>query len=210
MDNEVRESMTTKIEVFVDYVCPFCFLVEEAIEELRHQRDVEIEIRPFELRPDPVPTLKPEDDYLPKIWDTSVYPMARRLGMEISLPTISPQPRSDKAFVVLQLAKEHGMGSAYSEAMFRAFFQQDRNIGQDDVIIDVAESVGLNRLDIVAALASQERRQKQQEDQDFAVNSVGISAVPSFRVNGHLAPGVLGAEQLIRLVDEAAASQVIP
>ena len=27
--------MTTKIDVFVDYVCPFCFLVEPAIEELK-------------------------------------------------------------------------------------------------------------------------------------------------------------------------------
>jgi len=201
--------MTTKLEVFVDYVCPFCFLVEEAIEELRDQRDVEIEVQPFELRPDPVPTLRPEDDYLPRIWGASVYPMARRLGMEISLPTISPQPRTDKAFVVLQLAKEHGVGQAYSEAVFRAFFQRDRNIGEDEVIVDVAESVGLNRPDVVAALASQDRRHRQQEDQDFAVNSVGVSAVPSFRVDGRLASGVLSAEQLIRLVDGAGATRAV-
>ncbi|RAE70787.1 thioredoxin, partial [Burkholderia multivorans] len=68
--------MTTKIDVFVDYVCPFCFLVEGAIEELKRDRDVDVTIRPFELRPDPVPTLRPEDDYLPRIWRDAVYPMA--------------------------------------------------------------------------------------------------------------------------------------
>lgn len=199
--------MTTKVEVFVDYVCPFCFLVEDAIEELRRRRDVEIEIRPFELRPDPVPTLKPEDDYLPRVWNASVYPMARRMGVDIKLPTISPQPRSDKAFMVLQLAAEHGLGEAYSDAMFRAFFQQDRNIGEDEVIIDVAVSVGLERADVVAALASEDRRRRQDEDQEFAVKTVGVSAVPSFRVDGRLVPGVLDAEHLTRLVDEAVARE---
>lgn len=43
----------------MDYVCPFCFLVENAIEELKRDRDVKVRIRPFELRPDPVPTLRP-------------------------------------------------------------------------------------------------------------------------------------------------------
>lgn len=98
--------MTTKVEVFVDYVRPFCFLAEGAIEELRRRRDIEIEIRPFKLRPEPVPTLKPEDAYLPRVRNASVYPMARRMGVGISLPTISPQPRSDKAFMVLQRPKE--------------------------------------------------------------------------------------------------------
>lgn len=199
--------MTTKVEVFVDYVCPFCFLVDGAVEELRRQRDVEIEIQPFELRPDPVPTLKPEDDYLPPVWNASVYPMAKRLGVDVSLPTISPQPRSEKAFMVLQLAKEHGVADAYSEAIFRAFFQQDRNIGEDEVIVNIAESAGLDRADVIAALASEKRRQQQREDQDFAVNTAGVSAVPSFRVNGRLTPGMLDADRLIEVVAYAEAQE---
>lgn len=196
--------------MFVDYVCPFCFLAKDAVTDLKRERDVRIELRPFELRPDPVPTLKPEDDYLPRIWNASVYPMARRMGVEISLPTISPQPRSDKAFVVLQLAKEHGVADAYSEAMFRAFFQQDQNIGEDEVIIAVAESVGMDRANVIAALESEARRQQQREDQDFAVNAVGVSGVPSFRVNGQLVSGVLDAARLIQLVDEADAEETKP
>jgi predicted DsbA family dithiol-disulfide isomerase len=202
--------MTTKVEIFVDYVCPFCFLAEGAIEELRQRRDVEIEIRPFELRPEPVPTLKPEDAYLPRVWNASVYPMARRMGVEISLPTISPQPRSDKAFMVLQLAKEQGVAEAYSEAVFRAFFQQNRNIGEDDVIISVAESAGLFHADVISALESDYRRKRRLEDQELAVGTFGVSMVPSFRINGQLAPGVLDVERLTQLVDEAEAQKVEP
>jgi predicted DsbA family dithiol-disulfide isomerase len=202
--------MSTKVEIFMDYVCPFCFLVEEAVTELKRDRDVEVEIRPFELRPDPVPTLKPEDNYLPRIWSGSVYPMARRLGVDINLPTVSPQPRTAKAFMVLQLANEHGVGQEYSTAMFRAFFQQDRDIGEDEVIVDVATSVGLDRAEAIQALESEERRSQQLADQEYAVDSVGVTAVPSVRVNGRLYPGVLDADRLKRAVDDATGREPLP
>ena len=98
--------MTTQVDVFVDYVCPFCFLVEPALEELKRDRDVAVTIRPFELRPGPVPTLRPEDNYLPHIWKEAVYPMAERVGVPVTLPSVSPQPRTETAFMVLQLAHE--------------------------------------------------------------------------------------------------------
>jgi predicted DsbA family dithiol-disulfide isomerase len=193
--------MSIKVDVFVDYVCPFCYLVEGAIEELKRERDVEVQIRPYELRPDPVPTLRPEDEYLPRVWNASVYPMARRLGVDVTLPSISPQPRTEKAFMVLQLAQEQGKAEEFSEAMFKAFFQEDRNIGADEVIVDVATSVGLNAAEVVEALSSEDRRIRQKAAQDYAVNTVGITAVPAFFVEGQLVNGVPGASQLKKLVD---------
>lgn len=194
--------MTTKIDVFVDYVCPFCFLVEPAIEELKRDRDVEVTIRPFELRPDPVPTLRPEDDYLPRVWKQSVYPMSDRVGVPMTLPSVSPQPRTEDAFMVLQLAQERGLAEAYTEAMFAAFFQQDRNIGLSEVIIDVATSVGLDRAEVEEALASEERRKRQRADQDYAVNTVGIDSVPGIVVEGQVLRGVPSATRLKKVVDE--------
>lgn len=206
--------MTTQIDVFLDYVCPFCFLIEDAIDEVKQDRDVEVRIRPFELRPDPVPTLRPEDDYLPRVWKASVYPMAERLGVDVTLPTVSPQPRTERAFVVLQLAQEHDVVEHYSKAMFKAFFQQDRNIGEDEVIIDVAVSAGLEASAVQAALADQARHERQKADQDFAVNAVGVTAAPSILVNGELVPGVPSATRLKKIIDasaeEATASKVLP
>lgn len=194
--------MSTKIDVFVDYVCPFCFLVEPAIEELKRERDVEVTIRPFELRPDPVPTLRPEDEYLPRVWNASVYPMAERLGVPMRLPSVSPQPRTEKAFMVLQLAQEQGRAQEYSEAMFIAFFQDDRDIGQDEVIIEVAASVGLARAEVEEALHSEQRRARQRADQDYAVKTVGIESVPGIVVDGHLLRGVPSATRLKKVVDQ--------
>lgn len=207
--------MTIKIDVFIDFVCPFCFLVEPAIEELKRDRDVEVTIRPFELRPDPVPTLRPEDDYLPRVWEQSVYPMSERVGLPITLPTISPQPRTEKAFIVLQLAQERGLADAYTAAIFAAFFQKDRNIGLDHTIIDVATSVGLDRAEVKAALRSEERNDQQRADQNYAVNTVGVTSVPAILVEGTPLRGVPSATRLKKVVDEltdpgATASQVQP
>ena len=196
--------MTIKIDVFVDYVCPFCFLVEPAIEELKRDRDVEVTIRPFELRPDPVPTLRPEDEYLPRVWKQSVYPMSDRVGLPITLPSVSPQPRTDKAFMVLQLAQEQGLAEAYTEAMFSAFFQQDRNIGLDEVIIGVAASVGLDKAEVEEALRSEERRDRQLADQDYAVNTVGIDSVPGIVIEGQVLRGVPSASRLKKVVGDLA------
>ncbi|MGV0868600.1 DsbA family oxidoreductase [Corynebacterium kalidii] len=195
--------MTTSIDVYLDYVCPFCFLVEPALDELKRDRDVDVTIRPFELRPDPVPTLRPEDDYLPRVWEASVYPMSERVGVPVTLPTVSPQPRTEKAFLVLQLAQEHGRAEHYTEAVFTAFFREDRDIGDEDTLIDIATSVGLDRAEVVAALDSSDRRARHRADLDHAVTTVGVQAVPAIAVDGVLIPGVPGAARLRKAVDQA-------
>lgn len=194
--------VSTQVDVYVDYVCPFCFLVEPALEELKRDRDVAVQIHPFELRPDPVPTLRPEDEYLPRVWNDSVYPMADRLGVEVQLPTISPQPRTEKAFMVLQLARERGKAEEYSEAMLKAFFQDDLDIGSDSVVVGVASSVGLDPAEVESALHDEERRARQQADQRHAVDTVGIRAVPGILVEGQLVHGVPSAARLKKVVDE--------
>lgn len=197
--------MTTQakeeLEVFVDYVCPYCLLVEPALQKVKAMRDLNIRIRPFELRPDPVPTLRPEDEYLPRVWTQSVYPMAKRVGIDITLPSISPQPRTEKAFTVLQLAEEAGVADEYSAAVFRAFFQENRNIGEDEVIIDVAASVGLPRDEVVRALTDPRRIRTHRSEQERYRDDLDIPAVPSFRMGDRITSGVLGIDELMRFID---------
>ena len=55
-----------------------------------------------------------------------MYPAAKRLGRVIKLPTISPQPYTAKAFEGYHFAAEHEKGPEWIDAVFKAFFQQDR------------------------------------------------------------------------------------
>ena len=199
--------MSTTVDVFIDYVCPFCFLVEPALEELRRDRDVEVNIRPLELRPAPVPTLRPEDDYLPRIWNDIVYPMADRVGIPVRLPSVSPQPRTEKAFLVLQLAHERNIAEAYSHAMFQAFFQDDRNIGDEEVIVDIASSLGLEETSVREAIASPERRRQHQADLAYATETMRITAVPGIIIGGTPLQGTPSATRPKETVDALATSR---
>lgn len=192
---------TPTIDLYVDYVCPFCFLVEPAIEELKCDRDVRVRVRPFELRPDPVPTLRPEDDYLPRVWRDAVYPMAERVGVPVRLPSVSPQPRTEKAFLVLQLAQEQGLAEVYSRAMFVAFFQDDRDIGDEDVIVDIAETLGMDAASVRKAMSSPERLRQHRVDLAHATKTVGVTVVPGIVINGTLLQGVPSATRLKKAVD---------
>ena len=93
--------MHISVKIYSDYVCPFCFLAEkplnQAIDSLE-SADINVEWMPFELRPYPTPTLKPEGQYLKEAWKHSVYPMAKSMGIPIILPDVSPQPYTRLAF----------------------------------------------------------------------------------------------------------------
>lgn len=129
MQEKEKIAMTIKIKVYSDYVCPFCFLAEKPLKEAIKGKDVEVEWMPFELRPYPNETLKPEGDYLQSTWKQSVYPLAERMGIAIVLPSISPQPYTHLAFEGYQYAKEKGKGNEYNDRMLRAFFKKNKILG---------------------------------------------------------------------------------
>ncbi len=121
--------MPVKINVYSDYVCPFCFIAEAPLEEAIKGKDVEVEWMPFELRPYPAETLKPEGDYLQSTWENSVYPMAEHFGVKIVLPRVSPQPYTHLAFEGYQYAKELGKGNVYNQRVLTAFFRKNKILG---------------------------------------------------------------------------------
>ena len=69
--------MELSVRIYSDYVCPFCFLHEgplyDAVKCVEQEREETIEVKwmPFELRPEPTPTLRPEGEYLQTAWARS-------------------------------------------------------------------------------------------------------------------------------------------
>jgi predicted DsbA family dithiol-disulfide isomerase len=196
--------MKPKITVFFDYVCPYCLLAEDTITQVAEEHGLEVEWKPFELRPYPTPTLRPEDDYLPTVWNRSVYPMARRMGVPIKLPTISPQPYSHTAFEGLVYARERGREREYNDRVLRAFFQEDRDIGDIDVLTDLAGELGLDRAGFRAAL--EERRYEREHREALAeAEAAAVEAVPTVLVGAYRFAGVPTRVQLTNLVVKALA-----
>jgi len=191
-----------KIQVWTDFVCPFCLLGESIIEKAIAGMNVELEWMPFELRPYPTPTLKPEDEYLPRVWKASVYPMAERLGVHIKLPTVSPQPYTRKAFLGLQFAKQQGKGNEYATAVMKAFFQQSQNIGEDEVLKSILEKLGINPAGLDEFVNSPQANSQHDADLQYA-KQVGIQAVPSLAVGAQFFSGVPSVQALRDAIQHA-------
>ena len=105
-----------RIDVWSDYVCPFCYLELPVLEQLQQEFGPALEVhwRAYELRPAPVPTLEPGGEYLRTTWARAVYPMAEQRGMTLKLPPV--QPRSRLALEAAEFAKDAGAFPAFSPA----------------------------------------------------------------------------------------------
>ena len=170
-----------RITVFSDYVCPFCYLEEPDLARVREKFGdmVGVDWRAYELRPDPIPTLDPDGEYLHRVLNASVYPMARSLGKTLRLPPV--QPRSRKALEAAELARERGRFDAMHNALFRAFFEEGRDIGDVEVLLDIGGSVGLDREGLRVALDEGRYTEKVVADERLATR-LGVDSVPTMFV----------------------------
>ena len=197
--------MTLNVQVFSDYVCPYCFLAEgplnEAVAEL--EGEVEVEWMPFELRPAPTPTLEPDGDYLQSGWRDSVYPMAEQMGVHIVLPKVSPQPYTRLAFEGALVARDRGKADQYNHRMFTAFFQDELDIGVADVLGDCAVEIGLYKQDFREALDSGVYSKECEQQLILGRDVMGINSVPTFVLNSRIGiPGMVPKETLLSVFRE--------
>jgi len=157
---------------------------------------------PFELRPEPHPTLRPEGEYLQGAWSQSVYPIARRMGVPIALPPISPQPHTHLAFEGYQYAREHGKGNDYNHRVLGAFFVEGRDIGDIGVLTKLAGEVGLDEREFEDALRSRKYRESHRRALQHAYGEAGVSGVPMFVVGGQVLTGLQDRETLQSVIEE--------
>ena len=95
-------------------------------------------------------------------------------------------------------------GAALHDALYRAYFVEARNIGDPEILVEIARSVGLPPEEARAVLT--ERRFKEAVDADWAKSrDYGITGVPTFVAARY---GVVGAqpyEVLLQLLEKAGA-----
>jgi predicted DsbA family dithiol-disulfide isomerase len=167
------------------------------------KKDPEVAIvwRAFELRPDPVPTLDPNGDYLHTVWDSSVYPLAENLGIDIKLPPV--QPRSRRAHQAAHWARRRGKFREYNDALFRAFFQRGENIGNTDVLTRLASDMALEGDGLREALDNDSYLENVLADEREATK-LGLRGVPAFIANRRIAlSGVQSLDNLQKFVEHA-------
>jgi predicted DsbA family dithiol-disulfide isomerase len=161
--------------------------------------DVELIWRAFELRPEPVPMIDPNSDYLRRMWSDSVSPLAERLGVTMRFPPVKPRTRL--AHESAHWARAQGRFDDYHKGIFRAFFERGEDIGDGEVLIALARVLELDSDSLRQAFTSHEFAASVQADENEAAR-LGVSGVPGFVASRKAAlSGVQPVENLRNLIE---------
>lgn len=147
------------------------------MEKLKQSHGVTVRWRSFELRPPGSPPMSAEYRARIEAGRPRLYQMAREhYGLELNAGQLVANSRP--ALVGAKYAEQQGAGDAYHAAIFRAFWQQAKDISDRVVLGDIAEGVGLERDAFLQALDSTVFLAAVQADVDQA-RAYGLHGVPA-------------------------------
>ena len=140
------------IEVWSDFACPYCYLGSISLNELKKTRNVRVEWRAYELRPNGAPSPTPEYRARIEAGLPGLKKMAReRYGIELNPGPLFINTR--KVHAGHKFAEAAGAGAAYHARVMRAYWQEAQNIEDEDVLTQLAVEAGLDAAGFGAAIS---------------------------------------------------------
>jgi len=163
------------------------------VDLLKAEYKVDVEWRPYYLRPDTPPEGMELPEYIIKARasgaDERLQNMAKLHGMEFKSPDRIFNTRI--AHEATEYAREHGMGLEFHRVVFRKVYAEGLDISKWEILRSAAEEVGLDADDMqavvdggkyTAEVAAQVRQAQQ----------IGVTGVPTYVINDRYA--VVGAQ----------------
>jgi predicted DsbA family dithiol-disulfide isomerase len=201
-----------RITVYSDYVCPFCYLGRESLSRYQDTRDDELEIdwHPFDLRSgkrNPDGTIDHSvDDGKDEAYYEQAKENVRRLqeqyDVEMTLD-VATDVDSLPAQIASYHVKQHYPYETwldFDSSIFEALWREGRDIGDEALLVDLADDVGIDGDEIRAAL-SDEALREEVRTRFTEAQQHGVTGVPTFAYDGYAARGAVPPEHLERLVE---------
>ena len=210
----MNEASVWTIDVVSDVVCPWCYIgkrkLEAALEQARAAGLSEPEVRwhPFQLNPDMPAEGVSRKSYLEDKFGgpqraaeiyARVKAAGKAAGLELDIDGITRQPNTLAAHALLTYAQQQGpgLGNDVKERLLKAYFIENRFIGDVDVLADIAQAAGLDAA-AARAFVSDPQQLEQVAAADARARQMGIGGVPFFIFNQKVA--VSGAQDPAHLL----------
>ncbi|WP_413527664.1 DsbA family protein [Marinilactibacillus psychrotolerans] len=209
-----------RIEVWSDYVCPFCYIgkreLEQAIRETGLAGKVSVEFKAYEL--DPTTSIEDDSPVKESLMKKkgmsesqvegmfeSVADRAKSVGLNYDFSKMK-NANTKKAHRLAKFAESQGKGSDIDEALLSAHFTDNLALNDDEVLLSIAESVGLSQEEAQAVLSSDQYADEVAQDIEEA-RAIGVQGVPFFVLERKYAisgaqPQALFQETLQKVADE--------
>jgi predicted DsbA family dithiol-disulfide isomerase len=182
-----------KVIAYSDYICPFCYIGYHRIEQLKKEYNLEVEWRPFEIHPEtPKEGASTEELSFPKGYLEMAFANVRRLADEegLTLKFTGRLSNSRLALYISEFARKKGKFEAFHKLVLDAHWLKGKDIGDKKLLLDLAESIGLNKKEVENYLETDEPFKALQKSL-IEVRSYGINGVPAFIIENRL---VFGAQ----------------
>ncbi|MDM9628048.1 DsbA family oxidoreductase [Rhizobium sp. S152] len=182
------------IDVVSDVVCPWCYLgkarLELAIAEVQDEVGVDVNWRPYRLNPDYPPEGVDQKTALEEKLGgaervaqghKTLTDFGREVGINFNFDAIKIGPNTLDAHRLIHWAmiEDRDKADRVVDGLFKANFEEGRNVGDHAVLLDIAEKSGLDRAVTASLLASDADKVLVIEEIESA-QKMGVNGVPFF------------------------------
>ncbi|MEM6887296.1 MAG: DsbA family oxidoreductase [Pseudomonadota bacterium] len=207
---------TTKLDILSDPICPWCYIGKSNLDRAladHPDHPFAIEWHPFQLNPEMPAEGMDRRAYLEGKFGgkegavrayAPVVEHAEAAGLKINFEGIKRTPNTLDAHRLIHWAGIEGHQTAAVDALFNAYFVECRDIGEPEVLADIADSIGMDAA-IVAKLLQSGSDRDDISRRDSHSRQMGVNSVPTFIVGGkHAVPGAQPAELWKKVISELA------
>jgi len=204
--------MSTRVDIFFDTVCPWCYLGKRRFElalEARPQYEPLIVWRPFELNPDlPVEGIE-RTQHLAGLGDPTrvaeldegLAAAGRAVGILFDFPRIERVPNTRRSHLLIAHAARRGVQSEVVERVMQGYFEEGRDIGEVEELVRIGVEAGLEEHDTRAAVVLRAGQDGIVAAQRHA-GVIGIKGVPTFLFDRqYTLAGAQDVETYIEIID---------
>ncbi|TCL09343.1 putative DsbA family dithiol-disulfide isomerase [Shimia isoporae] len=208
-----------KLDILSDPICPWCLIGKTRLEkamEAEGDHPFLIEWHPFQLNPDMPKEGMDRREYLETKFGgkenavrvySEIARHAEEEGLDIDFGAIQRTPNTVDAHRLIHWSGIEGKQNAIVNALFKAYFKEGRDIGNAEVLADLADSAGMDAA-VVAKLLASDADIENIQQRDEHSRQMGVNSVPTFIVaNQHAVPGAQPVELWRQVMGELKAQQ---
>lgn len=189
-----------RVDVWSDFVCPWCYLLSISLQKLQASHGVDIRWHSYELRPKNAPPVPPEERQRIEALRPDFEAAAlAEYGVKINSGKWGINSRP--ALIGAKYAEQQGLVVAYNKAVFEAYWLHAQAIDDLEVLASIAESIGLERDAFLLALKDPLLDIEIESDIATA-RAFQITGVPALVIaERYFIPGAQPYDELVKLVE---------
>jgi predicted DsbA family dithiol-disulfide isomerase len=203
-----------KLDIMSDPICPWCYIGKSQLDKAlaaRPDHPFNIEWHPFQLNPEMPAGGMDRRAYLEAKFGgkdgavkayAPVVEHAEAAGLKINFEGIKRTPNTLDAHRLIHWAGIEQKQTQVVQALFEAYFVEGRDIGDAEVLADLADSAEMDAA-VVARLLASDADREEISARDAHSRKMGVTSVPTFIVAGqHAVPGAQPPDLWEKVIDE--------